>query len=325
MRRRDFVLLLGGAIAAPRALRAQQKSMPVIGFLGSTSPGPYSAHVAAFHQGLGEAGYVEGQNVTIEYRWAEGNYDRLAALAADLVARNVDIIAAGSAPSARAAKNATSTIPIVFTSGGDPVAAGLVDSLARPGGNATGASILNAGLLPKRLELLSDLVPQAKMIAVLVNPNNWTAGPMISEAEEAARTKGVELQILRASTESEIEAAFQFLAPQRIVALVVGTDAFFLNARELLVTLATRHSVPAIYEWREFVVAGGLISYGASVTAPYRLAGGDVGRILKGAKPADLPVQQPTTFELVINLKTAKALRLTVPPSILARAEEVIE
>jgi len=179
--------------------------------------------------------------------------------------------------------------------------------------------------LPKRLELLSDLVPQAKMIAVLVNPNNWTAGPMISEAEEAARTKGVELQILRASTESEIEAAFQFLAPQRIVALVVGTDAFFLNARELLVTLATRHSVPAIYEWREFVVAGGLISYGASVTAPYRLAGGYVGRILKGAKPADLPVQQPTTFELVINLKTAKALRLTVPPSILARAEEVIE
>ena len=325
MYRRRFIASLGSAIALPCVAAAQQKAMPVIGFLGSTSPDLYAAHVAAFHQGLNETGYVEGQNVAIEYRWAEGDYDRLPALAADLVGRKVDIIAAGSAPSARAAKNATSTIPIVFTSGGDPVAAGLVDSLARPGGNATGASILNAGLLPKRIELLSELVPQAQVIAVLVNPNNWIAAPMIGEAQEAARAKGGKLQILRASTEGEVGAAFESLSPQRLVALVVGTDAFFLTQRDLLVTLAKRYSVPAIYEWREFVADGGLISYGASVTAPYHLAGSYAGRILKGAKPADLPVQQPTTFELVVNLKTAKALGLTVPPSILARADEVIE
>ena len=325
MYRRRFIASLGSAIALPCVAAAQQKAMPVIGFLGSTSPDLYAAHVAAFHQGLNETGYVAGQNVTIEYRWAEGDYDRLPALAADLVGRKVDIIAAGSAPSARAAKNATSTIPIVFTSGGDPVAAGLVDSLARPGGNATGASILNAGLLPKRLELLSELVPQAQVIAVLVNPNNWIAAPMIGEAQEAARAKGVKLKILRASTEGEVGAAFESLSPQQLVALVVGTDAFFLTQRDLLVTLAKRYSVPAIYEWREFVADGGLISYGASVTAPYRLAGSYVGRILKGAKPADLPVQQPTTFELVVNLRTAKALDLAVPPSILARADEVIE
>ena len=325
MYRRRFIASLGSAIALPCVAAAQQKAMPVIGFLGSTSPDLYVAHVAAFHQGLNETGYVEGQNVAIEYRWAEGDYDRLPALAADLVGRKVDIIAAGSAPSARAAKNATSTIPIVFTSGGDPVAAGLVDSLARPGGNATGASILNAGLLPKRLELLSELVPQAQVIAVLVNPNNWIAAPMIGEAQEAARAKGVKLQILRASTEGEVGAAFESLSAQRLVALVVGTDAFFLTQRDLLVTLAKRYSVPAIYEWREFVVDGGLISYGASVTAPYRLAGSYVGRILKGAKPADLPVQQPTKYELVINLKTAKALGLAIPETLLATADEVIQ
>jgi len=318
-------LLLGGALSWPLVARAQQKVMPVIGFLGSTSPGPYATHVAAFHQGLNETGYVEGLNVTIEYRWAEGDYDRLPALAADLVGRKVDIIAAGSAPSARAAKNATATIPIVFTSGGDPVAAGLVDSLARPGGNATGASILNAGLLPKRLELLSELVPTARLIAVLVNPNNWTAAQMIGEPEGAADAKGVQLRVLRAGTESEIHAAFEALVSSPTVALVVGTDAFFLAQRDLLVALAKRHSVPAIYEWREFVATGGLISYGASVTAPYRLAGTYVGRILRGAKPAELPVQQPMTFELAVNLATAKALGLTVPPSILARADEVIE
>jgi len=325
MDRRRFIALLGGAIIAPRALVAQQKATPVIGFLGSTSPRLYAGHVAAFHQGLSETGYVQGQNVAIEYRWAEGEYARLPALAADLVVRNVDVIAAGSAPWALAAKSATSTIPIVFTSGGDPVTAGLVDSLARPGGNATGVSILNAELLPKRIELLSKLVPQAKVIAVLVNPNNSTAGQMVRDVEAAARAKQVQLPILEASSEAELDVAFESLVRQQIAALVVGTDAFFLTRRDQFVTLAARHAIPAIYEWREFVVAGGLISYGADVTAPYRLAGAYVGRILSGAKPADLPVQQPMKFELAVNLNTAKALGLTIPPSILALTDEVIE
>ena len=250
MYRRCFIASLGSAIALPCVAAAQQKAMPVIGFLGSTSPDLYAAHVAAFHQGLNETGYVEGQNVAIEYRWAEGDYDRLLALAADIVGRKVDIIAAGSAPSARAAKNATSTIPIVFTSGGDPVAAGLVDSLARPGGNATGASILNAGLLPKRIELLSELVPQAQVIAVLVNPNNWIAAPMIGEAQEAAHAKGVKLQILRASTEGEVGAAFESFSPQRLVALVLaaaflvalfGFGLGFYGPGIYLVALKARH------------------------------------------------------------------------------------
>ena len=325
MIRREFVLLLGGAMTAARALRAQQKAMPVIGFLSGGSPAPYASLVAAFHQGLSETGYVEGQTVTIEYRWAEGHYDRLPGLAADLVDRKVDVIAAlGGTPSALAAKNATSTIPIVFSSG-DPVEQGLVASLARPGGNLTGFSIIATELMPKQLELLSDLLPKAGMIALLVNPNNLGTERQTREVQEAARVSGVQLLILKAGTESEIDAAFAALVQLRAVALLVGADPFFYSRREQLVALAARHTFPAIYGGRDWAAAGGLISYGMSFAANYREVAIYVGKILKGAKPADLPVQQPTTFELVVNLKTAKALGLAVPQSILARADEVIE
>ena len=299
--------------------------MPVIGFLSSLSPGPSAPFTAAFLEGLSETGYVDGKNVAIEYRWAEENYDRLPALAADLVGHKVDVIVTvGGGVVALAAKNATSTIPIVF-SGGDPVALGLVASFARPGGNLTGFSILTGELSPKRLALLSELVPQAKVIALLVNPNSPIAKRIIGDVQEAARTKGVQLSVLNASTEGEIAAAFAALVQLQAGALVVGNDPFFNNRREHLVALASRHAVPAIYEWREFAVAGGLISYGTSLTSVYRQHGGYTGKILKGAKPADLLVQQPTTFELVVNLKTAAALGLTVPQSLLARADEVIE
>jgi putative ABC transport system substrate-binding protein len=325
MKRRELLLLLGGAMTAARAVRAQQKAMPVIGFLHSASPGPYAPNVAAFRQGLSETGYVEGQNLAIEYRWAEGHYDRLPALVADLVGLKVHVIAAGSAPSALAAKSATSTIPIVFTSGGDPVAAGLVASLARPGGNLTGVSIMGAELTPKQLELLSELAPQFGVFALLVNPNYPSVDHEIRDAQEAARAKGVQLHILKATTESEIDAAFGTLLQLQGGALVVGVDPFFFSRSEQLVALAARHAVPAIYGLREWVLAGGLISYGLSLTDAYRQIGNYAGRILNGAKPADLPVQQPTRFELVVNLNTAKALGLTIPPSILARADEVIE
>jgi putative tryptophan/tyrosine transport system substrate-binding protein len=325
MRRRDFIILLAGAMGGwPSALRAQQKAMPVIGHLSSESPGPDAPYVAAFHQGLSETGYVEGQNVAIEYRWAEGSYDRLPGLAADLVGRKVDVIQPGGTPSALAAKSATSTIPVVFIVG-DAVAAGLVPSLARPGGNLTGVSLLTFELMAKRLELLSELVPQASVIALLVNANSAMAERIMRDVQEAARAKGVQLHILKAGTEDEIDAAFATLVQLHAGALLVGTDPFFNSRREQLAALASRHAVPAIYEWREFAEAGGLISYGPSLPAANRQVGIYVGRILNGAKPADLPVQQPTTFELVVNLNTAKALGLTVPPLIRARADEVIE
>lgn len=322
MRRREFLLLLAGATIAARALNAQ-KAMPVIGFLHGGSPGPYAPAVAAFHQGLSETGYLERQNLAIEYRWAEGHYDRLRALAADLIGRGVEVIAAlGGTPSALAAKNATSTIPIVF-SVGDPVERGLVASLARPGGNLTGVGSLN--LAPKRLELLAELVPQTSVIALLVNPNNASAERSIQDAQEAAGAKGVQLHTLKASTEGEIDAAFATLVQLHGGALIVPSDPFLNSRREQLVALAARQAVPAIYDWREYVVAGGLISYGPSLTGIYRQVGNYVGKILKGAKPAELPVEQPTRFELVVNLKTAKTLGLTVPQSIIARADEVIE
>jgi putative tryptophan/tyrosine transport system substrate-binding protein len=323
--RRKLLLAMGGAMTAARVLRAQQKAMPVIGYLSSISSGPSAAWVAAFRQGLTENGYIEGKNVAIEYRWAEGHYDRLPALAADLVARKVDVIATtGGGPAARAAKNATSTIPIVFSSG-SPVELGLVTSLARPGGNLTGISNITGELMPKRLELLSELVPQAKVIALLMNPDGLTIEDTIRDMQEAARAKGRQLAVLKASTEGEIDAAFATLGPTAAGALVLGPDPFLNSRRDQLVELAARHAVPAIYEWRESVVAGGLISYGTSISGVARQVGAYVGRVLAGEKPADLPVQQPTRFELVVNLKTANALGLTVPPSILDLADEVIE
>jgi putative ABC transport system substrate-binding protein len=325
MKRRELITLLGGAMAVPRALRAQQKAMPVIGFLGLSSPGPFAPVVAAFHQGLSETGYVEGQNVAVEYRWAEDHYDRLPALAADLVGRQVDIIVTqGSIPPARAAKNATTTIPIVSVIGTDPVAAGLVASLARPGGNLTGFTMIHAELMPKRLELLSELVPRASVIALLVKPGNPETERIIRDVREAAQVKGVQLHILTARDEGEIDAAFATLTQVKAGALLIS-DPFFFSRREQLVALAARYAVPVMYETRQSVEAGGLISYATSATGVYRQVGIYVGRILKGDKPADLPVQQPTTFELVVNLKTAKALGITVSPAILARADEVIE
>jgi putative ABC transport system substrate-binding protein len=289
------------------------------------SPGSNSPFWTAFRQALGETGYVEGQNVAIEYRWSEGRSDQLPALAADLVGLKVDVIVtSGGTPPALAAKNATSTIPIVFSGGPDPVGDGLVTSFARPAGNVTGLSLMNTELTPKRLELLSDLVPAAKVLALLVNPNNRTE-LIIQGVEEAARAKGVQVRILRAGADGDFETAFASLAQLQAGALVVASDAFFNSRRERLVALAAHHAVPAIYEWREFAVDGGLITYGSSLTGMGRQLGIYAGKILKGAKPADLPVQQPTTFELVINLKTAKALGLTVPQSLLARADEVIE
>jgi putative ABC transport system substrate-binding protein len=327
MRRREFVqLAAGAAMTWPLGARAQQKAMPVIGVLGNGSLGEVAPFMAAFRQGLSETGYVEGQNVAIEYRGAEGHYDRLPALAAELVGRKVDVIVStGGSPTALAAKRATSTIPIVFRSGADAVELGLVASLARPGGNLTGVSMLIDELTPKRLELLSELVPQAGVIDLLVNPNNPNAERTMRDAAEAARVKGVQLHILKAGTESEIDTAFSTLVQLHAGALVVSADPFLSSRREQLVALALRHAVPTIYAWREFVASGGLISYGSSLTGAYRLVGIYAGKILKGAKPADLPVEQPTKFELVVNLKTAKALGLRVPPALLARADEVIE
>lgn len=325
MNRRELIAFVCGAAAiSPLAASAQGKAMPVIGILGSQS-GAEAAMMDAFQQGLQETGYVEQQNVAIEYCWAEGNYGLLSRLVAELLGRKVDIIAAFGAPAALAAKGATKTVPIVFVGGDDPIATGLVTNLARPRGNITGISFLNAELDAKRLELLCELVPQAKLVALLVNPNFPATERVIRAVQEGARAKGVQLTVLKASTEAEIDAAFAILVQQEAGALVVGADPFLALRREQLVGLAARIGVPAIYHRREFATAGGLISYGTSLAAVFRQTGVYVGRVLNGTKPADLPVQQPTTFELVINLTAAKSLDLSVPISILARATEVIE
>ena len=319
--------LLGGVAAAmPLPMRAQQKAMPVIGFLHFASPDPFAMQAEAFSRGLSKAGYIEGKNVAIEYRWAHGHYDRLPSLVADLVARKVDLIAAiGGTPAARAAKVATSTIPIVFIGGDDPVAAGLVASLSRPGGNLTGVSLLNGELHPKRLELLAELVPRAKVVTLLVNPKLPDSERQTQAVQAAAGAMGLQLFVLKASTDSEIDTAFANLAQLNADALVVASDPFFSSRQQQLVELASRYAIPAIYQWREFAAAGGLISYGTNLTAVLQLVGSYAAEILSGKNPADLPMQQPTTFELVINLKTAKSLGLTVPQSLLQRADEVIE
>jgi putative ABC transport system substrate-binding protein len=330
LKRRKFITLLGCAAAWPLAARAQQRGTtpPIIGFLSGQSPEASAHLVAAFKQGLNEAGYIDGQNVAIEYRWALGQFDRLPALAADLVGRQVAVIAAtagGGTAAALAAKQATATVPIVFTSGTDPVKIGLVSSLNRPGGNVTGIAWLSLTLDAKRLGLLHELVPQAEAIAVLLNPTFADAASQLREIEQAARTIGPGVTILNAANAREIDAAFEMLVQMRAGALLVGADAFFIGRREQFAALTARHRLPAIYEDRDFAVAGGLMSYGASFPDAVRQVAIYVGRIIKGEKPADLPVAQPTKFELVINLKTARTLGLTVPDTLLATADEVIE
>ena len=325
MNRRTFIAGLGSAAAWPVVAWAQQAAMPVIGFLNSASPGGYAPMVAAFRQGLKEAGFVEGQNVAVEFRWAEGQYDRVPAIALDLVGRQVAVIVANT-PGVLAIKAATMTIPIVFTTANDPVQLGLVASLARPGGNLTGVTQLAIEVGPKRLELLHELVPTATLIALLVNPTNPTSAETQSrDMQAAARILGVQLHVLHASTDRDFDTVFATLAELRAGALVIGADAFLYGRSEQLAALAFRHAVPAISYERAFSAVGGLMSYGGSTPDTYRLAGVYTGRILKGEKPSDLPVQQSTKVELIINLKTAKALGLTIPETLLATAEEVIE
>ncbi len=325
MKRREFMTLIGGAAGWPVVARAQQPVMPVIGFLNGASSVGYAPMVAAFRQGLKETGYVDGQNVAIEYHWADGQYDRLPTLAADLVRRKVSVIAATSTPANLVAKTATSTIPIVFTTSSDPVQLGLVASLSRPGGNVTGATQLSVEVGPKRLELAHELIPAATDVALLVNPTNPSAETLSKALLAAALTHGLQLHVLRASTEPEIDIAFTSYVERRASVLVIGTDAFFNGQSKQLAELALRHSVPAIYQYGDFTAAGGLMSYGGSIKDLYRLAGIYTGRILKGEKPSDLPVQQSSKVELIVNLKAAKVLGLTIPPALLARADEVIE
>jgi putative tryptophan/tyrosine transport system substrate-binding protein len=327
MRRRNFIAGLASTTAAwPLAVRAQQPAMPVVGFLNAASPGPLRAQVAAFHQGLKESDYVEGQNAAVEYRWAEGQYDRLPALVADLVRRQVGVIVAGGGtPVMLAAKAATTTIPIVFTTGADPVGSGLVISLSRPGGNMTGVHMFTSGLEAKRLGLLHEMVPKATTIAVLVNPNFPDNENQVRDVQEAAARLGVQLVVVHANVESDFNAAFSIFVQKGAGALLVCASPFFNTRREQLVVLAARYGLPAIYEWRDFAAAGGLMSYGTSLADAYRQAGVYVGRVLKGEKPADLPVVQVTKFEFVINLSTAKTLSIQVPPTLSARADEVIE
>ena len=326
MRRREFITLLGGAVAWPVMGRAQQPAMPIIGFLSSRSPAESTAVVAALRQGLRETGFVEGRNLAIAFRWAEGHYDGLPVLAADLVNLRVAVLlAAGGPPSAHAAKAASSTIPIVFSAASDPVRLGLVPSINRPGGNITGIGTFNATLLAKRLEILNELVPSTDPIAYLVNPSNQSADLELKEVSAAARLLGIELQVLNASTEQQIDEAFSTAVRLRARGLVVAGEPFFDSRRTQIVALAARHAIAASYGFSEYVAAGGLMSYGTSITDSYRQAGIYVGRILKGEKPADLPVLQPTKFELVINLKTAKALGLTLSDKLIVAADEVIE
>ena len=328
MKRREVVaLLVGGFVEWPLATHAQQPlAMPVVGFLSGRSPSEAGYAVAAFRQGLGESGYIEGKNVKLEYRWADGQYDRLPALAAELAGRRVEVIAAtGGSVAGLAAKSVTATIPVVFTSGSDPVQIGLVDSLNRPGGNVTGVSFLFADLGAKRLNLLRELLPRAAVVGLLVNPNYPSALPETRDVQASAQALGLEVSILNASAESDFEPTFAAIVAQKMDALLVGDDPFLQSRRDQLVRLAARHAVPTLYYVRDFVVVGGLMSYGPDPADGYRLAGVYTGRILKGEKPVDLPVLQPTKFELGINMKTAKALGLTIPTTLLARADEVIE
>jgi putative ABC transport system substrate-binding protein len=325
LKRREFISLLGGAaVSWPHVSRAQQPAIPVVGFLSGRSPAESAGVVAAFREGLSETGYAESQNVSIDFRWAEGQSDRLPALASELVHRPVDVIAA-LGESGPAAKAATTTIPIVFGTGGDPVEAGLVASLNRPGGNITGATFLTAVLGAKRLGLLRELVPGAPVVALLADPNKFVGQVQIRDVQEAARALGQSLVVLDGGTDERIETAFAALAPQHVAALLVGADPFFDTRRERLVALASQHRMPAIYQFREYAVAGGLMSYGTSITDMYRLVGLYVGRVLKGEKPTDLPVMQVTKFELVINLATAKALGVKISDNLLSLADEVIE
>ena len=327
MQRREFITLLGGAMAAwPIAARAQQKAMPVIGFLNAASAQRYTRPLAAFLKGLEEAGYVDGRNVAIEYRWAEGHNDRLPALAADLVRREVTVIAATSTPAALAAKAATATIPIVFETGGDPVRVGLVASFSRPGGNVTGVTQTNQLVTPKRLQLLHELIPKAAVIALLVNPTDETFSEALrKQVQAAADALGLEIHILNVSSDQDIDDAFAKLSQLRVGGLVVTGGPLFTSRADRLAALALRYAMPTIFQYREFAAAGGLVSYSGSLTESYRTAGNYTGRVLKGDKPADLPVQQVTKVEMIVNLKTAKALGINVPDTLVGRADEVIE